>query len=124
MKNLISSCLIAVTFLVCASYSFAIMDGNELLKKCSNYDPGKPSLDGSFCVAYIMGIRHQYVVDRALGKQVEMEAFPQWLCIPDDVQDDQLVESVVTYIKNNPEKLQYGAPVIVNLSLQEVWPCQ
>jgi hypothetical protein len=94
-------------------------DGNELLEDCTAVSRGNPS--GNFgpewCYGFIMGSHET--------RQLSVIA-PSLVtgCVPEEVTVGQEISIVVKYLREHPEKLHYPGSVLVNIALNEAFPCK
>lgn len=106
-------------------------DGSSLLTKCSLavrvFDGEKLStadaLDGSFCVGYISGIHDtDYMVQ--MLEEHEKISLMKHACPPSNASTGQAVRVVVKYLRDNPERLNLPASVLVTDAIRSSFPCK
>lgn len=92
-------------------------DGNELLRDCtaSVRRDGVDSYRAGWCLGYLAGVRHT----RSLYTK-----FPSVDCTPQEVTSGQIKSIVVKYLQDHPEKLHYTNYGLVNMALNEAFPCK
>lgn len=90
--------------------AFASFSGNEVLSACEDSDPFRLGL----CYGYVNG-----VLDRTLDAGFEGYK----VCIPKSVTRQQLVDIVVSELKDKPEWRHYRASSILAPLLAGTFPC-
>lgn len=106
------SILIGIAAAAALNGSFA--NGNALLADCDSsvgYDRGA-------CSGYISG------VSDAIASYQTVHAFPDFVCMPDQVQRGQIIDVVVKYLRDHPEKRHLGAASMVTAALRLAFPCE
>lgn len=87
-------------------------DGNELLQYCTDESPTLVGLNHSGrCFGYLKGF-----VDT-----MSLFALPN--CMPDEVTMGQVRRIVVKHLQDHPAELHYSMVSLVNLALNEAYPC-
>ena len=89
-------------------------NGESLFDICAG--PGGPWRN-AFCLGYILGI-----ADIMAKSGTQVEGFGA--CFPSDVTQGQVRDSVVTWLRANPDSRQYGATGLVAKALSEAFPCR
>ena len=116
-----------VASLFIASPVMADIDGNKLLDNCQDaitYWESKNSLSVNFssvnfCIGYISGANdlHKTFVS-------SVGCFdPPLYCKPSSYTVEQLVRTVVNFLKNHPEDLHFQGSVLTMAALKEALPC-
>ena len=121
---LISGCLVAQDF----DWKG---DGSSLLRKCSLavriFDGEKLSsadaVEGTFCVGYISGI-HDMDYTVQMLEEHEKITLMKHACPPSNVSTEQAVRVVVKYLRDNPERLNLPASVLVTGAVRTSFPCK
>ena len=85
--------------------------GAKLLEICTAGEQGSEA-GSMFCNGYISGI-HDVLSDPA-GHEI---------CMPDDVVMAEMQASVVNFLRDNPEVLEFGAAGLVKKALVLKYPC-
>jgi hypothetical protein len=120
---LISSCLVA--------QDDWKADGDSLLTKCSlavrAFDGEKLSsadaAAGSFCVGYILGSHDtDYMVQ--MLEEHEKITLLKHACSPSNASTGQMVRVVVKYLRDNPERLNMPASVLITDAIRSSFPCK
>ena len=86
------------------------VSGNELWANCQ--DSNKLQL----CYGYILGAAQTYSITRPMKSQ-------PIFCISPEVQNQQVLDIVTTYLREHPEKRQWPGPTLVIFALGEKFPC-
>jgi hypothetical protein len=85
-------------------------DGNTLLRRCA----GAEGLSGRlFCVAYLLGVQETFDAMRDINGVDP--------CRPQAVTLDQVKDVVIRYLKENPEKRDFPAVLLVVTATRETW---
>ncbi len=125
--------VVLLFFVFFFSPSFAGWNGLSLLASCkeyeinrssvyiSNSDPGAVNkldkiIKSSNCASYLSGVFDAY-------SQSSNRANRGQFCIPDNVTFPQKILVIIKYLNDHPEKLNSPAPLLINESLQEKFPC-
>jgi hypothetical protein len=112
VTRLLSASVVIATLLYGTAAPAAVMDGNDLLKQCT-------ATIGAliqFCFGYIDAITDSLLENRRLGA-------PD-ICVPDGLDDTQLREIVVKFLKENYRLRPLAAPALVAQALTEAYPCR
>src|SRR5262245_51234103 len=83
-----------------------IVSGNELWDNCQN------STKLPFCYGYILGATQTYSITRPMKSQ-------SFFCISPEVQNQQVLDIVTSYLRDHPEKRQWPGPTLVIFALGE-----
>jgi len=106
-------------------------DGNSLLTKCSLtvrlLDGEKLStsdaLESTFCTGYITGSHDtDYMVQ--MLEEHEKITLMKHSCPPSNASTGQVVRIVVKYLRDNPERLNLPASVLVADAVRNSFPCK
>jgi hypothetical protein len=81
------------------------LSGNELYQKCTAEAVGK-----SYCVGYVTGIADVMQISKSL-------------CVPDGVTVGQMVDVIVKYLRDHPEKRHYSVAAATFNTLSQTFPC-
>ena len=49
---------------------------------------------------------------------------PSQCCVPEGVNNKQMVDVVVKYLKDHPEELRFPAIVLIQKAISMAWPCR
>jgi len=90
----------------------AVKDGNALLQQCT----ATVGAFMEFCFGYIDAIAESLSEDRRLGVLD--------VCVPAEVDDVQLRDVVVKFLKENYGLRSLSAPGLVAQALTEAYPCK
>ena len=111
----------AATLLGTAMYNNAYaVSGNDLYGRCANYDQSilgndascsQRVVDSIMCRMYVFG-----VIDAMQGTLS--------ICPAEDLEYDQVVFIVKTYLSKNPNRLNLEANKLVTTALTEAFPCK
>ena len=85
-------------------------DSQKLVGRCMQRDRA--------CLGYILG-----VIDADEFRLDPIPARPKLLCMPEAVQETELVEIVRRAIVTHPERNRMPAPTIVSRALMDVYAC-
>lgn len=90
-----------------------LQTGNDLLSTCSGSDVARKLL----CMGYVIGI-----AEGAAGHAVVTESRLPF-CMPQNVNNQQAVDIVVKYLKDNPQARHLFASVLIYTALKQTFPC-
>jgi Ssp1 endopeptidase immunity protein Rap1a len=106
--------------------------GNDFLRECNfalRFADGDRTLTaeeseyGTHCMGYLLGFLAGYgaksAVDKVFGDTPHRE-----VCFPEFLPTDQMVRTVVKYLREHPERLQQGANLLVIQALYAAFPCK
>ena len=97
----------------CKSYS-ALWSGRELLKACNSTSP----LRKIQCDAYLAG-----AIDASKPVMVTPDSV-NLFCTPAGINMDLLKKVILSYLRAQPENLNYPASALAILALREKFPCK
>jgi Rap1a immunity proteins len=102
----LSSLVIAAT-----TASAGFDDGNALFERCKTYtsDRATEPFNDGVCAGYIVGATD--ALDRG-----------SLLCLP-DVTKGQIIDVVILWLRDHPEKRHLGASSLIGAALKEKFPC-
>jgi hypothetical protein len=101
-----------MSLLLCAPVSLAkVRDGNQLLQQCT----ATIGAHVNFCFGYI-----DAVVDLLLENN-GIDGFNA--CVSSELDDPQLRNLVVKFLKDNPDLRRLGAPNLIARALAQAFPC-
>jgi hypothetical protein len=91
--------------------------GNGLLKVCSS----DRTVDSDICLGYIVGAADglDLMNDQVKKKCNRSRSF----CYPSGVAFGQIRDVVINYLKANPDKRQDDSALLVELAMNQAWPC-
>jgi|SRR5271166_6949664 len=106
-------------------------DGNSLLTKRSlavrAFDGEKLSsadaVEGSFCMGYLLGSHDTDYMVQTLEEH-EKITLMKHACVPSNVSTAQVLRVVLKYLRDNPERLNMPAPVLVTDAIRSSFPCK
>jgi len=87
-----------------------VVSGNELWDNCQD------SNKLQFCYGYILGATQTYSITSPMKSQ-------PFFCISPEVQNQQVLDIVTTYLREHPENRQWPGPTLVIFALGEKFPC-
>ena len=99
-----------IAFALVVGRAEAVVSGNEIWDNCQD------STKLQFCYGYILGVAQTHNVARPMNSK-------PFFCIPNEVQEQQVLDVVTSYITNHPERRQWPAPTLVIFALGEKFPC-
>jgi hypothetical protein len=110
----LGSCALAIfgllSSLLVGAANAETVSGNELWANCQ--DPNKLQ----FCYGYVIGAAQTYSITRPMKTQ-------PFFCISPEVENQQLLDIVTSYLREHPEKRQWPGPTLVIFALGEKFPC-
>ena len=112
MKRILCASIVMGLALSGTVASAKVRDGNQLLQQCT----ATIGAHVNFCFGYI-----DAVVDLLLEKN-EIDGFNA--CISSELDDPQLRNIVVKFLKDNPDLSHLSAPNLIARALAEAFPCQ
>ena len=91
--------------------------GNGLLKVCTS----DRNVDSDICFGYIIGAADglDLMNDQVKKKCNRRRSF----CYPSGVAFGQINDVVINYLKANPDKRQDDSALLVEMALNQAWPC-
>jgi len=106
-------------------------DGSSLLKKCSLavriFDGEKLSstdaVDGGICTGYLRGSHDTDFMVQMLEEHQKITLMKH-ACVPSNSSTEQIVRIVVTYLRDNPERLNMPGSVLVTDAIRSAFPCK
>lgn len=137
IKRIALTCATALVLLMSAA-SFAASDitAKELRNDCSELlkhidedkDPTNGSLASGFCMGYIDGfedmhINTAYILSGGSGDYDKVHENFMY-CIPEKFTNKQLVQAIVKYVDENPDKSKLPAGSVLLMMLVDTYPCQ
>jgi hypothetical protein len=84
----------------------SVITGDELLGFCNK--------DHSFCLGYVIGIMDDLTMHGSVQGRL--------ICLPQDVQSEQILGIVHNYIRSRPANLHGPGPLLVLLAIGEAFP--
>src|SRR5262249_39795018 len=99
-----------LSFFLVGAAKAQIVSGNELWANCQ--DPNKLQ----FCNGYILGATQTYSIRRPMKSQ-------PFFCISPEVQNQQVLDVVMSYLREHPENRQWPGPTLVIFALGAKFPC-
>lgn len=113
MNRFLMSAGVLIVSLTTPAASQSFWNGNELLEICT-------SKSDDYCGGYIVGVFDSALPVIEEGNSVHGFQF----CAPLEVQQGQVRDIVVQWLRNNPGKRHYPAPAVVMLALSDTYPCR
>jgi hypothetical protein len=105
--------------------------GNAFVRVCSAIENEKKLNDHEFgqlmdCLGYVSGftdgVEHEVLYTNVNAKTPTQGAAVPF-CIPDDVEDGQLVRVVLKYIRDNPAEAHKRTPLLIMRAFGKAYPC-
>jgi Ssp1 endopeptidase immunity protein Rap1a len=112
VTRLLPASLVAAGLLYGAPAPAAVKDGNALLQQCT----ATVGAFMEFCFGYIDAIADSLLEDRRLGLVDN--------CFPAELDDVQLRDIVVKFLRENYDLRRLAAPGLVAQALSEAYPCK
>jgi Rap1a immunity proteins len=110
---------------------FPWTSGNAFLRTCGAYQqpPSAQAGTGTWsvyidCISYVRGVSDGI---STLGRQVEGQVKSQFageICLPTDVENQQLMRVVIAYMQSKPEDLHWPSAWLVHLALIHSFGCK
>ena len=93
--------------------------GNRLWDACQANDKANvnDAVKAIFCTSYILGAGETFQALQ-VAKQI------RYYCVPDKVENGQVIDVVKLYLRDHPETRQFSAPTLIMRALKEKFPCQ
>jgi hypothetical protein len=123
--------LLLCSAFVCAQqkFEFPSTSGNSFVRVCSVIDKKiedqthLETQNAVACIAYVEGVVHgvsqEVDFSHAMTNKEPLRPF----CLPDDVENAQLVRVVLKFIGNHPEEAHQSTAFLIVLALREAFPC-
>lgn len=86
-----------------------IFTGNRFLTGCSDYMTSPRYFLSGLCLGYLRGIN-------------DMNE-PAYYCLPTGWSYEQLMDTVLAYLRGNPDKRHHHAGVLIMIALKNAFPC-
>jgi hypothetical protein len=127
---------LAVALLCCSFVSaqapqeFPSTSGNAFLRLCSAIDADEKDRThedyqhGMMCIAFVEGVVQGVSEEIGYAHSMTNKPPPAPFCLPDDVENGQIVRIVLRYIHNHPEEAHRKTSMLVALALQGSFPCR
>jgi hypothetical protein len=109
--------------------STAQLDGNGLLDKYRQFfsPVAHPDdtmlLNEGYCAGYLSGVTDVEAMWKAIDKKAGARAYEHY-CMPEEVNNGQMLKVLKKWLDNNPEKLHWRADTIIQSALMEAFPCK
>jgi hypothetical protein len=100
--------------------------GADFMKVCSHAGSGagnnpQQSRDEANCLGWVEGFADGFTVhDELLG----VPRADRLVCIPRNVTNAQLIQSINKYMSSNPEKARRATRLVASLALAQAFPCK
>lgn len=124
-------CLLAFVVAAFPATPFAQnLTGNEVLNAC--VDKNDSTLE-AFCTGYIKGVIEGLkwgsalpaLLDKQTAEEAELASSRLvGFCIPEEATLQQDIDIVIQYLQKNPQDRQGSARFLVQLALDEAFPCK
>ena len=107
LKRSVLAVLFVLLFSGSALCEKQFVSGIQLLTNCED---GNDYTEGH-CTGYISGVFDNSII---INKQ----------CLPQNATSGQMIKVVVEYLKEHPERLTTSASVLVQVAINEAFPCK
>ena len=106
--------------------------GNALLKRCSldvramdgERISSSDSVDATFCLGYLSGVIDSDSMNQRLeADDKDSKPLMKHVCVPNSASMGQASRITVKWLRENPDKLHYPAPVVAIAALRRAFPC-
>jgi hypothetical protein len=77
-----------------------------------------------YCVAYVEGVVQGVEVEIAYSTGTTGNKPRSPFCLPDTVEDGQIVKIILKYIRNHPEEAHKSTVSLMIEALREAFPCR
>src|ERR1700694_4192999 len=105
---------------------FPSKSGNAFLRLCSAVEqddpPQKETANVFACIGYVTGFINGVQYEQAFA-ETKNRKMPAPFCIPDGVENAQLVRVLMKYIRNNPESANQPTAWLLMDGLEKAYPC-
>lgn len=106
-------------------------NGESLLKTCSlevrildrEKVTSEESVQAAMCVGYVMGVHDMEFTVQMLEEHQKVVVMHH-SCAPSNVSTGQAVRVVVKYLRDNPERLNMPAAILVTDAVRNAFPCK
>ena len=98
-----------------AGAASGLLDGNELLSRCSESAAANP-VQWGVCLGYVLGIAD------ALDRGATISGARA--CLSPDVTNGQLMDMVSQWLTRNPAKRHLNGATLTAAALQQAFPCK
>ena len=103
--------------------------GNAFLRLCSVVEKNEieTNQEGQHvvaCVAYVEGVVQGVSAEVAFVRDVGGKEPLKPFCLPDNVENGQIIRITLKYIRNHPEEAHQSTVILVVQALREAFPCQ
>jgi hypothetical protein len=94
----------------------SFVTGQRLYEDCT-VGRNDPAYDAKniACVMFITGVHDMLELSQSLNDEAR--------CVPDGLSAGQLRDTVVTYIRNNPQQREFDGAALVVIALQRAYNC-
>jgi hypothetical protein len=92
--------------------------GNSLLSRCRS---DASLADRQYCLGYVTGAADFAIQDERNNKAMDKVC---WINIPDGVTSGQLLEILVKYLREHPERLHYQGGYLIIEAFHQAFPCK
>lgn len=100
---------------VCSALDRAVLDGTETVETFQNI---------ANCVGYIHGFIKGITVEQVFVEgYTHQKEVPVPFCLPDKVENGQIVRIVLKYIRDNPAVANQPTSVLIMKALGKSYPC-
>ena len=103
--------------------------GNAFVRLCSVVETNETETQletqhGVACIAYVVGLIDGVSKETEFVLAVSNKQPPMPFCLPDDVENGQIIRITLKYIRNHPEEAHLSTAFLVVQALREAFPCQ
>jgi hypothetical protein len=122
MKTFTSVLLVGLVLIGTLQRSQSTTLGSNVVEKCKNLDDGDPTFSKGFCAGFVSGVMDGIVyMEVRRVKSISEVRLPY--CLPEQVNNGQIIAVFVKYLKANPEQWHEPAAVLLVDSLSGAFPC-
>jgi hypothetical protein len=124
--------LFALLLLICTRLSaqkseFPQTSGNAFVRLCSaaesDYVKTEDAKNVMECVGYVSGFTNGVEYEAAYAKSLTNRKPPAPFCLPEDVENGQLIRVILKYIRDNPAVAHLPTGALIVDALGKVYPC-
>jgi hypothetical protein len=103
-------------------HQFGAFHSGSLIRK-EREGVGHPA-NSIACISYVAGFVDGVNVHTGFAAYKMKQKMPKLFCLPEGVEDGQLVRIVLKFVRNNPEDAHRRTEVLIARALRESYLCQ
>jgi hypothetical protein len=108
-------------------HEFPSTSGNAFLRLCSAIDKEDQSSHEAIavtaCLGYVDGFTEGVALERLYAGSKEKQKPSAPFCIPEDVENGQMVRIVLKYVRDNPTDAHMSTSLLMMDALGKAYPC-